>query len=164
MTKSRKIELLYQKAKGIQLDLSKAELRELKKYKVECGEDSFYATKSNIKAYVDAVDIDGCRSPFYDWCMNNKKADRRRKGSSEQEMEITNKTNKIAAMLGGWLTWGIAVYWFLRRLAPTEIIPTETCALYGGIIAAILYVQNRAKIGWRLFLLPILLAIFFYGE
>lgn len=64
MNQTRKVQLLYQKAHGQMTDASPVEKQELKRYKISSA-DKNYATKSNITAYVKAVDK-GSYLPFYD--------------------------------------------------------------------------------------------------
>lgn len=154
MTDTRKIELLYQKAHGQKMDASPAEQRELSKYKVSV-DDGNYATKNNIRAYVKAVDSGSCRLPFYDWCYNNHRGDRRRKGHSEKAMADTNKEKTLAAMFTGWLFWGVAIYWLAG-----QTLSVGVCAIAGAITAAILLRMNRKLAGFTLILLPaIILAV-----
>lgn len=157
MNKSRKIELLYRKAKGQRIDADASEIQQLRKYKVDAG-DGNYATKANIASYVSAVDS-GCRLSFYDWCMNNLKADRRRKGSSENEMAATNRGNNFNAIFVGWLIWGIAIYWIFNGA-----ITAGACAVAGAIVSIILYNKSRRSAPFTLYILPIVLAIFFNGR
>lgn len=110
MTKSKKVDLLYKKAHGQSLDLSKEEAKELRKYKVDYNEDKAISTKVNLGAYVAAVDK-GARSSFYDWCLNHNKADRRRKGCSEEGIKEFNREQSIGVAFMGWLVWGMAIYW-----------------------------------------------------
>ncbi len=154
MNKTRKIELLYQRAHGQGGNISSEELKELRQYKVSSS-DGNYATKANIREYVGAVD-GGYRLSFYDWCQNNLKADRRRKGSSEREMAQDNRMQGIGAILLGWLEWGIAIYWMFHGA-----IPVNSCAVAGAIISIILLRLNRRWAGFTLFLLPIILAAIF---
>lgn len=156
MNKTRKIELLYQKAKGQQLSASPAEMRELRKYKIKAGEGDFYTTKANIRAYVTEVDNEGYRLSFYDWCMNHKKADRRRRGSSEKDMAKENQAMNMSAVFWGWLVWGVAIYWmFNGRLT------VGSCAIAGAIVSVVLINCARRWIGFTLFLLPAILAAIF---
>ena len=154
MNQTRKVNLLYQKAHGQKMNASPEEQRELRKYSVSSG-DGNYATKANITAYVKAVD-NGYRLPFYDWCRNNHKADRRRKGSSENEMARENKADGIGAMMLGWLIWGMAIYWMFHGE-----LTVGACAIVGAVVSAILQRLNRRMAGFTLFLLPIILAVIF---
>ena len=154
MNKTRKIDLLYKKAKGQELNATPEEKRELKKYKVQAG-DSNYATRGNISNYVSAVDS-GYRLSFYDWCQNNHKADRRRKGSSEKEMASANRDQGLGAIIMGWLTWGMAIYWMFHGS-----LSVGNCAIVGAVVSVILMRLNRRLSGFTLFLLPIILAVFF---
>jgi len=154
MNKSRKEELLYKKAKGQFLNISTEEQKELKPYKVDRTDASF-ATHSNIKEYIVAVDK-GCKISFYDWCMNNCKADRRVNGASKEEMISRKRGEVIAAAAFGWLSWGAAVYWmFNGRLS------VGACSIVGAIISIILYKRAREWVMFTLFLLPIILAAVF---
>lgn len=155
LNKARKTELLFQKAKGQRINATPTEMIELRKYKIDADESSFYATKSNISAYITAVD-NGCRISFYDWCMNNKKADRRRKGSSEKDISNFNKTKSMSFMFIGWLTWGIALYWMSHGS-----ISVGVCAIAGAVISFILSKFARKTAGLTLLLLPIILAVYF---
>ena len=158
MNKTRKVELLYKKAKGMKLEATPEELGYLVRYKVRDDEGSFYTTKSNIKQYVDAVDKDGCRLPFYDWCMNNNKADKRRKGSSVEEMEQSNKEGNFSAIFIGWLTWGAAIYWAFQ-----ETLGVGACAIIGAVISVVLFKNDRRKSVAKLIVIPFLIAYFFSG-
>lgn len=156
MNKTRKIELLYKIAKGQAVNITERERRELSRYRVRENEGSFYTTKANIRAYVTAVDS-GFRISFYDWCMNNNKADRRRRGSSEAAMERSNQENSMAVMGMGWLIWGMALYWMLQ-----ENVSVGACAVFGAIISAALYKCARRAAAFTLFALPIALAVLAY--
>ena len=89
MNQARKTDLLYKKAKGQPVNMSDEERRELRRYKVET-DDGYFTTRANISAYVKAVD-QGYHLSFYDWCMSNKKADKRRKGSSAKELAADDR-------------------------------------------------------------------------
>lgn len=154
MTTDRKVDLLYKRAKGQNIQCTQEERKELGKYKVECGEESFYTTKSNIKEYVRAVDKEGFKRSFYDWCMDNNKADKRRIGSDEKSMQARQKELGLGVVLFGAITWGLAIYWFCE-----EEVPVGTCAMGGMVIA---YVLSRWKRRWTeitLFVIPILIGI-----
>ena len=155
MNKTRKVDLLHKVAHGQGFWGSAEEKRELKKYKVTSG-DSYYATKANLSAYVSAVDS-GYRLSFYDWAMNNCKADRRRKGSSEAEMAQFNKDQGISAMLMGWLVWGIAIYWMFHGS-----LGVGACAVAGAVIALILFRLARNLAVFTQLFLPIIIAIIFF--
>lgn len=148
---ARKEQLLYQKAHGQGMDASPAEKMELRKYKVDAG-DGNLATKANIRAYIKAVDS-GYRLSFYDYCYNNRKGDRRRKGHSEKEMASSNLEHTIGVMLMGWLIWGVALYWaFGQRQS------VGSCAVMGAIISAVLQRINRRWAGFTCFILPCIIA------
>ena len=155
MKKARKVELLYKKAKGISINMSLEETMELRKYKVETKEGDFYTTKSNIKNYIEAVD-NGTRLSFYDWCMNNNKADRRRKGASVEEMKHSSKELGLATMFFGWLTWGMAIYWIFQ-----ENLSVGVCAIFGAVISVILCKSSRRNAVLTVFVLPLLIAAIF---
>lgn len=154
MNRTRKVNLLYQKAHGQGVNATPEEQRELRKYRVS-ADDGNYATKANISAYVKAVD-GGYRLSFYDWCMNNCKMDRRRKGSSEREMASENRWNSAGAMMLGWLIWGIAIYWMFHGTLTVGV-----CAVTGAVVSAILLRLNRRLAGFTLFLLPVILTVIF---
>lgn len=151
MTITRKVDLLYQKAHGQGMNASPAEQRELHKYKVNPDEGNL-ATKANIRAYIQAVDS-GCHRSFYDWCIDNRKGDRRRKGHSAAEMASNDRERTIASMLIGWLLWGVAIYW-----AAGQALPVGTCAIAGAILSAVLYRLNRNLVGFTLIILPAIVA------
>lgn len=153
MNKNTKVTFLYQIAHGHQVSAEKQ--RELKKYKVY-ADDANYATRANLAAYVNEVDSKGCRLSFYDWCMNNCKMDRRRKGSSEREMAANNRDMGIGAMMLGWLIWGMAIYWMFHGTLTVGV-----CAVAGAVVSAILLRLNRRLAGFTLFLLPIILTVIF---
>lgn len=154
MNKSSKIEHLYRYAHGQGMLASANEKAELRKYKVS-PDDSNYATRANISAYVTAVD-NGYHLSFYDWCQNNNKADRRRKGSSEREMASKNREMGAGAMMLGWLIWGIAIYWMFHGALTVGV-----CAIAGAIVSVILLRLNRRIAGFTLVLLPIILTVVF---
>ena len=156
MTKTRKIELLYKKAKGMSLEATKKELQEISHYRVDFNEGSFYSTKSNMKDYVNAVDNEGCKVSFYDWCMNNNRADRRRKGGSAKAVAQRNNEAKMATVFIGWVTWGLAIYWMCQ-----EILSVGICAIFGAIISRFLYTRNRENIMGTLVFIPVFIAVFF---
>lgn len=155
MTKTKKINALYKIAHGQPVSLTPEEQKELRKYKIDSG-DRNYATRKNIIQYVNVVDNKRYPFAFYDWCHNNLKADRRRKGSSEREMAANNRENSIAAMMMGWLLWGLAIYWIFDGT-----FPAGNCAIAGAIVSAILQRLNRGLAGFTLFLLPIILMAVF---
>lgn len=136
MNKVEKINFLHAYAHGNRIPSNAEQKVILKEYKVS-AHDGKYATKSNIIAYIEAVDKEYPFS-FYDWCMSNCKADRRRKGSSEAEMKSQNRMDGV----GGAVSAG-------------------TCAILGAIVAAVLSQMFRRSAGFTLFLLPILLAACF---
>lgn len=154
MNNTRKINLLYQKAHGQEINASLEEQKELRKYKVS-AEDGNYATKANISAYVKVVDS-GYYLSFYDWCQNHHKADRRRKGSSEREMAHDNATDGIGVMMFGWLIWGIAIYCMFHGALTVGV-----CAVAGAVVSVVLLRMNRRLAGFTLFLLPVILAVVF---
>ena len=149
MTKARKIDLLYQKVKGLPLNATPEELQELKKYKVAEGANSFYATKANLKEYVTAVD-NGSRRSFYDWCIDNGKADRRYKGSDSKKIKSDDLKEIISYTLFGWLLWGVALYFLFAGA-----LSGGACILIAIALNFILYKLNRELSFLTLFLLPI---------
>ncbi len=155
MTKTRKVELLYRKAKGQDWNASPEEVKELRRYKVDTDEGSFISTKANIAAYVTAVD-NGYRLAFYDWCMENKKADRRRKGSDQESMARFNSDQNKAVLFVGWLVWGIAVYWIFQGA-----VPAAGCAVVGAVVALLLFKLARKAAAFTLIILPLVLAAYF---
>ncbi len=155
MTRERKVDLLYRKAKGQSMDATSEEMRELRKYKIDSGEVSTVVSKANIRKYVSAVD-GGYRMPYYDWCMNNGMADRRRRGSSRSEMASVNRQMGLSSMLIGWLTWGIAIYWMFHGGLSVGI-----CAVAGAVVALVLGKCARKWGMFTLVLLPIILAAVF---
>lgn len=155
MNKSRKVDLLYKKAKGQNFNATPAEKQELMKYRVRAGEDDFYTTIANISAYVTAVD-NGNRSSFYDWCMNHGRADRRRKGSSAKAISSLNTERSIGMIFVGWLTWGMAIYWMFHGS-----LDVKTCAIGGIIISFLISRFGRRWAGLTVFLLPIILTAVF---
>lgn len=158
MNKERKIDLLYRKAKGERLNLSAQERGELVKYRVNLNEGSFLATKKNIREYVTAVD-NGCLQSFCDWCYNNKKADRRRKGSSEKDIEYRNNELTGMTVVWGFIMWGTAIYWMLH-----EYVSIVACGLLGGLLSIIFAKFARRRLGIYIFVIPIILAYYFGGE
>lgn len=157
MKKDRKIDLLYRKAKGQGWNhASQAEIQELRKYKVD-ADDGYYATKANISAYVSDVDRGRWNHSFYDWCRENKKADRRRTGSGEAEMaQFNNAQNKSVIFIGGFI-WGIALYWLMGESASVV-----GCLVMGALIALGLFKISRKRVAFTVVGLPIILAAALY--
>ena len=155
MNKARKIDILYKRAKGQQYNATQSELEELYKYKVDFNEGDFYTTRENITKYVTAVD-NGSRLPFYDWCMNNKLADKRRKGSNEAAISGRNKEKAMSAIFIGWITWGMAVYWLFN-----EKLSVGVCAIIGAGISYALVRTSRKTAPFSVIVLPLLLLVLF---
>lgn len=155
MTKARKIELLYKRAKGLNNGATDAENRELKKYKVSFNEPSALVTKANIAAYIDAVDK-GAVTGFYDWCLNNCRADRRFKGSDEKSMKQDNRANSFSAGYLGFLPWAFCLYY-----VSNQRLPVIGCLIAGAIIAFFLVKLNRRLVMLTCFLGPIIVAVVF---
>lgn len=156
MTRAQKIEILYRKAHGDSIYLSPDEQSELKKYRVS-DYDSEWATKANIRDYVNAVD-NGCRLGFLDWCQNNCRGDRRRKGHSREDIAANNRALTVSAVCIGWLLWGMAIYW----LSPVKLTVGGSAVL-GAVLSIILVRVNRRWAGFTLLILPILLLSIFAG-
>lgn len=153
MTKDRKIEILYRKAKGQPIHASDKELLELQRYKVTAGYDADIATRKNIANYVSAVD-NGCRISFYDWCANNLQGDRRRKSGRAEEIASANKTQSAATVFVGWLIWGMALYWMFD-----ESVSVGACAILGAIVSFVLQRVSRRLAGFTVIILPIIIAV-----
>lgn len=155
MNKSKKVELLYMKARGKQISVSSDEAKELRKYKIGFNEGDFYTTKANIRDYVTAVD-NGYRLSFCDWCFNHGKADKRRKGSSAKEIAKKNNEMGLSAMFLGWLPWGMALYWMTGGgLSVGE-------SVVGAVIIS--FILSKCTRKWAfmtLFILPLMLAVLF---
>lgn len=151
MNKQRKVDLLYKKARGLVVDATSAEKAELRKYKVDSNEDSFFATKTNISSYVYAVD-NGSKQSFYDWCFKNNKADRRRKGGSVDSMESYQGSTLGAGVLLGVLFWGS---YFVVGCGANILVG----GLLGGVISFIFTKMFRRMSGFLVFLLPIILYV-----
>ncbi len=150
MTKARKVDLLYEKAKtGTIQHATPEELREIRKYAVG---NSPHATKKNLAEYVAVVDK-GYRLSFYDWCMNNGKADRRRRFSSKEDIAAINREENKGVLFFGWLTWGIALYQLSKGAASIE-----ASAIIGMVISLILYKCARRYAAFTIILLPIVIA------
>ena len=154
MNKTRKVDILYKRAHGQYVDVTPEENRELRKYKIDAG-DSDLATKANVRAYVNKVDS-GYKLSFYDYCYNNLKGDRRRKGGKASEIKAFNSEQSIGTMLFGWLFWGLAIYWMLGGTQSAG-----SCAIIGAIVSVILLKCARKWAGFTLIFLPIILMIIF---
>ena len=154
MTHNRKVELLYRRAKGQNSNASNAELAELRRYHVDFGEADFYTTKANISAYVSAVDKQGCRISFYDWCMNNNRADRRRKGSGKEDMKKSNRNFSFGLMFIGFVTWGFAIFSLLGG-----ILPAGACIIIGALISVVIGKASRQASLFNTFMLPIIIGV-----
>lgn len=149
VTVTRKVNLLYEKAHGRPMNASSDEKAELRKYRVTTGDDRL-ATKINLTAYVRAVDSGKTSAPFYDYCYNNNRGDRRRRGHSKKEMAETNRDQALAVMFVGWLSWGVCIYWLLGQRASVG-----ACAAVGALISVIGYRMNRRIAAGTLILLPL---------
>ena len=90
--------------------------------------------------------------------MNNKKADKRRKGSSEKSMASNNTANSMGMIFIGWLTWGIATYWLFHGN-----LEVTSCAILGIIVSFLISRFGRKNAPFTLFILPIVLAAVFGG-
>ena len=158
MTKDRKIDLLYRRAHGQRLNLSPQEMQELNRYRVSLNESDFYATRKNIKAYVEAVDR-GAYQSFSDWCQDNLMADKRRRGSSKQAMAAENTYQKFSVAWIGWIFWGLAVYWFFGGALSAGV-----SALLGiGVALGTFKLFGRRAAGFTQFLLPVILMVLFFN-
>lgn len=133
VNKARMVDLLYKRAHGESLNATHDELQALKKYKVYQDDGSFYTTKKNIGDYVSAVDTGKTKVSFYDWCMNNCRADRRRKGSSEKDIADYNSSVSIGSELVGIFFWGLALFWIFE-----QELNLFGCAVLGAILTVIL--------------------------
>lgn len=151
MNKTRKVELLYKIAKGEGGSVSPQERKELKKYKVDDYESSFCVTKKNISEYVTAVD-NGSRLSFYDWCLNNGKADRRRRGSSKEDIKKVNIHNTFVIIIAGSFPWLMAISAMSRGA-----LSNGACIMFAAIISAVLYNIGRKVSFLTLFILPVIL-------
>jgi len=154
MTHTRKVDLLYRRAKGQGSDITPAEAVELRRYRVDFNEGDFYATKANISAYVKAVDNQGCHISFYDWCMNNNLADRRRSGSSKKDMKKAQHNFSFGMMFLGFITWGAAAFTVLG-----DILPGAACLIIGALLALVLGRASRRSYLLTNFLLPIVVIV-----
>ena len=156
MTHSRKVELLYRRAKGQGSNATPSEIAELRPYRVGSGESDFYATKTNISAYVKAVDNQGCRISFYDWCMNNNRADQRRRGSGKASMKASNRNFSLGLMFVGCLSWGFAV----KSILGSAVSP-GLCLILGAVISVVIGRANRQMSLFNVFMLPIIIGVLF---
>lgn len=155
MTTARKVNLLYKKAHGQTMDASAEEKRELRKYHV-ARDDGFYATKANLKDYVNAVDNHKTVVTFATYCQNRGKADKRRSGSSKEEMESDNRTSGFASIFVGWLTWGMAVYWIFKG----HLTVGQSIVIACVISFILSKITSSAKF-FVIFVLPLVLLAFF---
>ena len=154
MTHNRKVELLYNRAKGRTSNATPSELAELRRYHVDFGEGDFYSTKSNISAYVSAVDKQNCRISFYDWCMNNNRADRRRRGGSKEDMKKSNRNFSFGLMFVGFITWGFAVMSVLGG-----VLPAGACFIVSALISVAIGKASRQASVFTTFMLPIIIGV-----
>ena len=151
MTKARKVELLYCNAKGQKIRATAEEMKELSRYKVDYDEGS-YATKTNIGAYVTAVDK-GSRRTFYDWCIDNGKGDRRRREGRAEAIQENDKWGGIGAVATGWLAWAACLY----VMTGLNSSAGGSCLLLGAIVSFVLYKVRRDFTWFTLIVLPIVL-------
>ena len=149
MTKARKVELLYCKAKGKDLKATPEEIKEISRYKVDYDEGS-YATKANIGAYVTAIDK-GSRRSFYDWCIDNGKGDRRRREGRAETIREDDKWEAVRCVFVGTIFWSVALYMLLGGSA----------IFLAAVISFILYKVRRDHVGITMIILPIVLACLF---
>lgn len=152
MTKGKKIELLYNIAKGNPVNISAVERKELRKYKVEYSEYAFYTTKKNIAAYVEAVDS-GNILAFRDWCRNNGYADRRRAGSDKASMKKDVRQELLSWAFGGSILWIICLGTLKGSL--------EGVLLPAALISVFLCFVSRKYVGFTNVVLPLAIAILY---
>lgn len=157
MTKNRKVELLYRRAHGERLNLTDQEQMELRKYRVSMNENDFYITKTNISDYVSAVD-NGSYQTFSDWCQDNMRADRRRRGSSEQAMAAENTRQKLNVTWFGWLLWGLAVYWLFG--GALNVLASAILGI-GAALGTFKLFGRKAALFTQILLPVILMAVFY---
>ncbi len=156
MDKARKIDILYKRAKGQPTNATKAELSELRKYKVDRDEDDTITTRANIKAYVEAVD-QGSRRSFDDWCKDKRKGDKRYNSGKAKGMDSYDKEKVLANIFVGWLFWGMAIYW-LRK----GTVPAGSCAVAGIVISAVVFFAKRKWSPVTNLALPLAIALLAY--
>lgn len=157
MTRDRKVDLLYRRARGERLNLSDQEMMELGKYRVSVNEGNFYVTKANMRDYVIAVDK-GSYQTFSDWCQDNLRADRRRKGSSEKAMAAENTRQKISVAWFGWILWGLAVYWLFD--GALNVLVSAVLGI-GAAFGTFKLFGRKAAVFTQILLPVILTAVFF---
>lgn len=152
MKQSRKVDLLHKIAHGQAINATPEEKKELKKYRIS-SYDAEYATKSNISAYVTAMDNRKVyASSFRDWCQNNGRGDRRRKGHSEKAIRAKNMSLIITAVFLGWFCWGATLYIILGT-----ILSPYLCIILGGIISMPLLKFSRRWMYFNVVALPLLI-------
>ena len=156
MNTNEKVGILYKKVRGE--NLSFQEKSAVSKYNVSREDGAFLATKKNLRDYIKAVDSGATRKNFYTWCIDNGRADARRKGGKASDIKEFRKEQGLGAFLMGFLVWGIAVYWILGGRASVG-----ASAIVGGIISFVLYKINRKITFFTCLVLPIMLAAYFSG-
>lgn len=149
MNKTRKSEILYNRAKGRFITVTASEETELKKYKVDFGEGDFYSTKANINGYITAVDK-GYRKSFYDWCMDNGKADRRQRGTSKKELKQGDNQASFGVSIFGGVLWGCVINLLSDAGGAASVF-------LGVILTIILYKSSRKMAAFTVILLPLIL-------
>lgn len=154
MTKGKKIELLYNIAKGNSVNISAAERKELRKYKIDAsGEYAFYSTKKNIAAYVESVDNGSTILAFRDWCLNNGYADRRRAGSDKATVKKETRQDLIGWALGGSIFWIICLGTLKGGL--------EGVFIPAALISAFMCFVSRKHVLFTNSILPLAIAILY---
>ncbi|MCI9023904.1 MAG: hypothetical protein HFG92_05585 [Dorea sp.] len=154
MNKTAKVDILYKKAMGQQVNISPEEKQELSKYKVSrTGKP--YTTKENIKQYITAVD-QGYSKAFYDWCIENRKGDSRTKAGKAEAIKSYSRSQNFGIMAIGWLFWGIAIYWTAGGRLSANV-----CAIAGAAASVMLYRMKREMVAFTCILLPLILTYFF---
>ena len=154
MTKGKKIELLYNIAKGNSVNISAAERKELRKYKIDAGgEYAFYSTKKNIVAYVEAIDNGSTRLAFWDWCMNKGYADKRREGSDKASIRKERQSYVLSWALGGSIMWLVCLGTVTGDLG-SSVVPAI-------LISTIVSLVSRKHVVFINSFLPLAIAIWY---
>lgn len=134
MTKKRKIDLLYNKARGTPIPSAMQENMEIAKYRVGGVGDLPFVTRNNIAQYADAVDA-GCRKSFYTWAYDNRKIDKRKTKEAANFFDIRSSKMIWIFFYCFWCgpLWGLVFYWFIGGGKE----PYGTYCIAGAIISAI---------------------------
>jgi len=155
MTKERKVEILYLKAKNEKYPMTMNEFEEMRKYGIDREFDINFATKKNLREYVTAVD-NGCRLTFSDWCSANAKGDQRRKIGKADTMRENRRKADLLMFVFGTLTWGVSLMLLIPSIGFISFI-------IGAVVSFFISRTDNTYIKAGIITLPVLIVMIAKG-